>query len=154
MNLVRCSITVFSTALLCSCTAIENDLGKGLAYGKTSETVTRKVDQRDQGYDTNVNSYLWRASLNAVQTLPLATADPQRGLIVTDWYSAPGEIDGRKRISIEILGSDIRRDLVRVSVARQVRVDQSFWVDAPSPAGISQKMEDTILFNARDIRGW
>ena len=154
MNLVRCSITVYSTALLCSCTAIENDLSKGLAYGRDSETVTRKFDQLDQSDNTNVNSYLWRASLSAVQALPLATSDPQRGLIITDWYSAPGEIDGRKRISIEILGSDIRRDLVRVSVARQVRLDQGFWVDAPSPAGISQKMEDTILFNARDIRGW
>lgn len=154
MSLVRYSMSVFIIASLCSCTAIENDLGKGLAFGRESETVTRKVVQRDQRDEINVNSYLWRASLNAVQTLPLATSDPQRGLIVTDWYSAPGEIDGRKRISIEILGSDIRRDLVRVSVARQVRLEQGFWVDAPSPAGISQKMEDTILFNARDIRGW
>lgn len=154
MSLVRCSIFFFVVASLCSCTAIENDLGKGLAYGRSAETLTRKVDQRGDGDETTVNSYLWRASLSAVQTLPLATSDPQRGLIVTDWYSAPGEVDGRKRISIEILGSDIRRDLVRVSVARQVRLDQGFWVDAPSPAGISQKMEDTILFNARDIRGW
>ncbi len=154
MNPCRFFAIAAATVTLCNCTAIENDLGKGLAYGQNSERLTRKADDNPSDTASNVNAYIWRASLNAVQSFPLATSDPQRGTIITDWYSAPGEIDDRKRISIEILGADIRRDLLRVSVARQVRLSEGYWVDAPPPAGISQKMEDTILFNARDIRGW
>ena len=36
-----------------------------------------------------VNSYLWRASLEAVSFMPLLQTDSNGGVIVTDWYSNP-----------------------------------------------------------------
>ncbi len=36
-----------------------------------------------------VNSYLWHASLDTLAFMPLQSADPFGGVIITDWYSAP-----------------------------------------------------------------
>src|SRR6185312_1833780 len=36
-----------------------------------------------------VNSYLWRASLDTLAFMPLASADPYGGVIITDWYVNP-----------------------------------------------------------------
>ena len=41
------------------------------------------------GAGVGVNSYLWRATLDTVSFMPLASADPFGGIIITDWYSPP-----------------------------------------------------------------
>src|SRR6476661_7363353 len=33
-----------------------------------------------------VNAYLWRGALETINFIPLASADPFGGLIITDWY--------------------------------------------------------------------
>ena len=41
-----------------------------------------------------VNSYLWRAAVDTVSFAPLLQANPNSGVIITDWYTnprAPGE---------------------------------------------------------------
>jgi hypothetical protein len=142
-------------ATLPACTAIENDLGRGLAYGMESRTLTRKADENrapDQ-VSSGINAYLWRASLDAVKAIPLVAADPGKGLILTDWYSAPSEPDDRTQMKIEILDRDMRPDTLRVSVARQLRQD-GVWVDAPAMASTAQNLEESIFVRARDIRGW
>jgi hypothetical protein len=142
-------------ATLPACTAIENDLGRGLAYGMESRTLTRKVDE-NRALDkvpSGINAYLWRASLDAVKAIPLVAADPGKGLILTDWYSAPSDPDDRTQMKIEILDRDMRPDTLRVSLVRQQRQD-GVWVDAPAMASTAQNLEESIFVRARDIRGW
>jgi hypothetical protein len=142
-------------ACLPACTAIENDLGRGLAYGMESRTLTRKADENRAPGDvpSGINAYLWRASLDAVKAIPLVAADPGKGLILTDWYSAPSDPDDRTQMKIEILDRDMRPDTLRVSVARQQRQD-GVWVDTPAMASTAQNLEESIFVRARDIRGW
>ena len=52
------------------------DSGTTAISGGTSRTV-------------GVNSYLWHATLDTLSFMPLASADPFGGVIITDWYSAP-----------------------------------------------------------------
>jgi hypothetical protein len=146
-------LAVVST--LPACTAIENDLGRGLAYGMESRTLTRKADENraPDEVPSGINAYLWRASLDAVKAIPLVAADPGRGLILTDWHSAPSDPDDRTQMKIEILDRDMRPDTLRVSVARQQRQD-GVWVDAPAIASTAQNLEESIFVRARDIRGW
>ena len=142
-------------ATLPACTAIENDLGRGLAYGMESRTLTRKVDENraPDKVPSGINAYLWRASLDAVKAIPLVAADPGKGLILTDWYSAPSDPDDRTQMKIEILDRDMRPDTLRVSLVRQQRQD-GVWVDAPAMASTAQNLEESIFVRARDIRGW
>ncbi|MDE2166163.1 MAG: DUF3576 domain-containing protein [Alphaproteobacteria bacterium] len=99
-----------------------------------------------------VNSYLWHASLDTVSFMPLASADPFGGVIITDWYSPPQTPDERFKVNIFILNRDLRADGVRASVFRQKRDDKGIWVDAPVDKNTPVDLENAILARARQIR--
>ncbi|MBQ94778.1 MAG: hypothetical protein CL510_02965 [Actinobacteria bacterium] len=98
-----------------------------------------------------VNSYLWRAALDAVSFAPLLQADSNGGVIVTDWYANPSNPGERIKMTITILDSDLRADALRVAASRQINQAGS-WVDAPIQAATVQKLEDIILTKARELR--
>ena len=98
-----------------------------------------------------VNSYLWRASLEAVSFMPLLQTDSNGGVIVTDWYSNPNNPNERMKVTVTILDQDLRADALRVAASRQTN-QNGLWVDAPVQAATVQKLEDVILTRARDLR--
>ena len=98
-----------------------------------------------------VNSYLWRAAVDTVSFAPLLQANPNSGVIITDWYSNPRAPGERVKITVAVLDPDLRADALRVSASRQV-FQNGAWVDAPVSAATVQKLEDIILTRARDLR--
>lgn len=98
-----------------------------------------------------VNSYLWRAAVDTVSFAPLLQANPNSGVIITDWYTNPKAPGERVKLTVAILDPDLRADALRVSAARQVNQNGA-WVDAPVSAATVQKLEDIILTRARDLR--
>ena len=98
-----------------------------------------------------VNSYLWRASLEALSFMPLVQTDSNGGVIVTDWYANPNNPNERMKVTVVILDQDLRADALRVAASRQVMTN-GVWVDAPVSAATTQKLEDVILTRARDLR--
>ena len=98
-----------------------------------------------------VNSYLWRASLETLSFMPLTQADSAGGVIVTDWYSNPGNPSERVKLSVSILDQDLRADALRIAASREV-LQNGTWVSAPVQAATVQKLEDIILTKARDLR--
>lgn len=98
-----------------------------------------------------VNSYLWRASLEAVSFAPLLQTDSAGGVIVTDWYANPQNPGERVKLTVSILDTDLRADALRVAASRQVS-QAGNWVDAPVQAATVQKLEDIILTKARELR--
>lgn len=98
-----------------------------------------------------VNSYLWRATLDALSFMPLVQTDSQGGVIVTDWYANPQNPGERVKVSVTILDQDLRADALRVAASRQVSQNGA-WVDAPVQAATVQRLEDIILTKARALR--
>ena len=98
-----------------------------------------------------VNSYLWRASLDALSFMPMLQTDSAGGVIVTDWYANPQNPGERVKVSVTILDRDLRADALRVSASRQI-AQAGNWVDAPVQAATVQRLEDIILTKARDLR--
>jgi hypothetical protein len=98
-----------------------------------------------------VNSYLWRAAVDTVSFAPLLQANPNSGVIITDWYTNPKAPGERVKLTVAVLDPDLRADAIRVSAARQVNQNGA-WVDAPVSAATVQKLEDIILTRARDLR--
>ena len=98
-----------------------------------------------------VNAYLWRAALDTVSFAPLLQANPNSGVIITDWYSSPKAPGERVKLTVAVLDPDLRADALRVSAARQVNQGGT-WADAPVTAATVQKLEDIILTRARDLR--
>ena len=98
-----------------------------------------------------VNTYLWKAAVDTVSFAPLLQANPNSGVIITDWYTNPKAPGERVKLTVAVLDPDLRADALRVSAARQVNQNGA-WVDAPVAAATVQKLEDIILTRARDLR--
>ena len=109
-------------------------------------------EKNDGSTGIGVNSYLWRASLDTVSFMPLASADPFGGVIITDWYTPAETPDERLKVNIVILGRQLRADGVRASVFRQLRDSSGTWADAAVASETATELEDAILTRARQLR--
>ena len=98
-----------------------------------------------------VNTFLWRAAVDTVSFAPLLQANPNSGVIITDWYTNPRAPGERVKLTVSILDQDLRADALRVAASRQVN-QNGVWADAPVTAATVQKLEDIILTRARDLR--
>lgn len=112
--------------------------------------------RKKEGEDTGasgiaVNSFLWRASLDTVSFMPLASADPFGGVILTDWYTPPETENERFKINVFILSRELRSDGVRVRAFKQVKQGGT-WVDSDVTDDTARQLEDTILTRARQLR--
>lgn len=109
-------------------------------------------DEKESGSGgIGVNSFLWRASLDTISFMPLASADPFGGVILTDWYSPPETPNERLKMNVLILSRQLNSDGVRVKVFRQLRKSGQ-WIDATVAVGTGRKIEDSILVRARQMR--
>ena len=99
-----------------------------------------------------VNGYLWRATLDTLAFMPLASADPYGGVILTDWYVNPEKTDERFKCTVYILDTRLRADGLNVTVFRQVRDANGGWVDAVANDQTSIDIENAILTRARQLR--
>ena len=115
-------------------------------FGRSSST------PEDSGGGIGVNSYLWRASLDSISFMPLASADPFGGVIITDWYTPPETPDERFKVNVYILGRQLRADGIKAAVFRQQRSASGSWADAPVETKTAVELENAILTRARQLR--
>ena len=99
-----------------------------------------------------VNAFLWRATLDTISFMPLLSADPFGGVIITDWYAPPETPDERFKMTVYILTRALRSDGVQVTVFRQARGDDGAWEDRATSPDTAISLEDKILDRARQIR--
>ncbi|MBS7810621.1 DUF3576 domain-containing protein [Roseococcus pinisoli] len=103
------------------------------------------------GGGMTVNAFLWRATLDTLSFMPLASADPFGGVIITDWYSPPQAEGERFKATAYVIGRQLRSDGVRVQIFRQVNRGGA-WTDAPASSATNSEMEDRVLARARELR--
>ena len=120
--------------------------GEGGLFGSEA-----KKDDGSGGGGVGVNSLLWRASLDTVSFMPLVSADPFGGVIITDWYTPPQTPEERFKVNIYILGRALRADGIRASVFRQQQQGGS-WIDAPVALNTATDLENAILTRARELK--
>lgn len=122
------------------------------ATGRRGNGQTAAQEGTGGGGGIGVNAYLWRASLETLDFIPLLSADPFGGLIITDWYQPAEAPDERFKLQVLIRDVVLRADAVRVSVLRQRRDPRAGWVDVPADPRTATELEDKILTRARQIR--
>ena len=99
-----------------------------------------------------VNGYLWRATLDTLSFMPLASADPYGGVVITDWYVNPEKPDERFKATAYILDTRLRADGLNVTVFKQISDGAGGWTDAPTSAQTETDIENAILTRARQLR--
>jgi hypothetical protein len=138
------------------------DMAAGLG-GKTQEQGSlfgpgglfgSKADKKDAPETgVAVNAFLWRASLDTINFIPLVSADPFGGVIITDWYTPAESPNERMKVQITILDRELRADGVRVAVFKQQTSPKGgTWVDAQVDPRTNTEIENAILTRARQLR--
>lgn len=106
-------------------------------------TIWDAFGPNDAEQTTNVNRYLWTASLDVLNFLPVQEVDPFTGVIVTGYGTPPG--GGRSyRATVHISDPAL--------AARSLSVALQSSGGAPVSAATSRAVEDAILSRARQLR--
>jgi hypothetical protein len=122
---------------------ITGDDGIVLLGGKSKSEATEGI---------NVNGYLWKATLDNVYFMPLISADPFGGTILTDWFKESASSRERYKLNIFITGTELRADALRVAAFKQRMNSQGNWVDTDVDPSVATEIEDKILLKARELR--
>jgi len=133
--------------------SVANAQTGGRLTGPEGLTLFRSGRDEDTGGGggIGVNSFLWRASLDTTSFMPLASADPFGGVIITDWYSPPETPNERFKMTVYILDRSLRADGIRVALFKQQR-NGNEWVDVRPAPDTAVTLENAILTRARELR--
>ncbi|MBX9977782.1 MAG: DUF3576 domain-containing protein [Alphaproteobacteria bacterium] len=119
-----------------------------LVFGKPQNM---KYGEVPGGGPMRVNIHLWKATLDTLSFMPLASADAVGGVIVTDWYSAATSSSERLKLTVYIQDRQLRADAIKVTVFKEVNKSGN-WVAATSDTSTARQIEDIILSKARDLK--
>jgi hypothetical protein len=160
---------ILLSAVLLSLTSCANSGASGdNSYPKTREEEQQEAMGKLTGEDgivlfggskksaategINVNSFLWRASLDMVHKMPLISADPFGGTIITDWYALDDNPSERYKINVYIIGPELRSDAIKVGAFKQTRNAKGVWSESLSHPALASELENKILLKAREIK--
>lgn len=99
-----------------------------------------------------VNGLLWRASLDTLSFLPLESADPLGGLIVSEWWSDPSLPNEWLKVQVYILDSRLRADGLKIQVYRRTGATADTAQAAAVDPDTALQLENAILTRARLLR--
>ena len=136
-------------ALLCA--LVLAGCGSSNDGSREMDTGTSAIASGSTRVTLGVNSYLWHASLDTLSFLPLVSADPFGGVIISEWYVAPSSPNERLKVTVYIMDRSLRADGLKVVVFRQTR-NGNVWQDAQASPDTAHKLEDSILTRARELR--
>jgi len=136
-------------ALLCA--LVLAGCGSSNDGAREMDTGTSAIASGSSRVTLGVNSYLWHASLDTLSFLPLTSADPFGGVIISEWYVAPSSPNERLKVTVYIMDRALRADGLKVVVFRQVK-GTAGWADAVTSPETAHKLEDSILTRARELR--
>ena len=90
---------------------------------------------------------LWRASLDTIDFIPLASVNYSGGIIITDWYSADMSNESIK-ISIRFLTNEIRSDALDIKVFNRKCKAQFNCLITKNSGNLVSELTDKILKTA------
>jgi len=121
---------IFAIMILTSCKGlIENRGDARKSPPDPRERVKRNIEEgrgfslmgsvkgRNSGtFDFASSNELWRASLDTIDFMPLASANYSGGIIITDWYSSENNLEESLKISIRFLTNEVRSDALDIKI--------------------------------------
>ena len=104
-----------------------------------------------QSVSMAINPYLWRGTLETIDFMPISSADSVGGMIITDWYSTPGNQNERCKLNILISGKTLKTENLKVTSFCQNFKNQ-IWVSKEVDKEKNVKIENAILNKAKKLK--
>ena len=98
-----------------------------------------------------INVFLWKGALDTINFMPLTSADPIGGTIITDWYSTSNNQFERCKLNIFISGKTLNAENLKVTSFCQEFKDQ-IWINTNIDENNNIKIENAILNKAKKLK--
>ena len=106
--------------------------GRGIGgFGKKNQNTN---------YQFATSNPMWRASLDTLDFMVLATVDYAGGLIISDWYS-DNNPDEAIKITLRFLDNEVRVDALKVTIHKKICKNNNCRI---------QKIENDLSFDIKD----
>jgi hypothetical protein len=93
----------------------EKRVAKNLEEGRGFRLMGGKKNKSGD-FEFASSNALWKASLDTIDFIPLASANYSGGIIITDWYSSEKDLNESIKISIRFLTNEVRSDALDIKV--------------------------------------
>ena len=121
---------------------------KNVAEGR-GVTLSKLGGTRGTTYEFSTSNPLWRASLDTLDFIPMATVDYSGGTIVSDWYSDNSQKNEAIKITVRFLSTEIRSDSLKIVVHKKVcGSNQVCDVNMINNSVLVDELQSTILRKA------
>ena len=156
------SILILSTMILSSC---NGKLPGGDARKNSTDPKERVKKNLEEGrgfrldnalggmkgggvFEFASSNELWRATLDAIDFMPLASVNYSGGIIITDWYSTNQTSNESIKISIRFLTNEIRADALNIKVFNRKCLTQTNCVISEKTGDLTPQLMKKILKTA------
>ncbi len=89
---------------------------KNLEEGKGFRIDDAFSNKSSGNFEFATANELWRASLDTIDFMPIATANYSGGILITDWYSDNQNLNESIKVSIRFLTNEVRSDALNIKI--------------------------------------
>jgi len=118
---------------------------------KPTKSIAKETPAASPVKSTNI--YLWQATLDAVQFMPILASDSSGGVLSTDWYEDADFPNERYKFNILIKSTELRADSIHVTAFKQI-LEEGRWKDIKVSSTVAGEMEEKIFIKARELKAW
>jgi len=123
-------------------------VAKNLEEGRGFRLSNAMNKSRGGVFEFASSNELWRASLDTIDFMPLASVNYSGGIIITDWYSTNENSNESIKISIRFLTNEIRSDALNIKVFNKKCMSGSNCVTSEKQGNINTELKTKILKTA------
>jgi len=111
-------------------------------------SITEKLKKSGGVFEFASSNELWRASLDIIDFMPLASVNYSGGIIITDWYSTDQSSNESIKISIRFLSNEVRSDALDIKVFNKKCLTQLNCVISETAGNLISELKEKILKTA------
>ncbi|MDC0370186.1 DUF3576 domain-containing protein, partial [Pelagibacteraceae bacterium] len=116
--------------------------GRGVSLGEIAR------GRGKTNYEFSTSNPMWRATLETLDFLPLATVDYSGGLVITDWYTDTDAASDSLKITVRFLSNEIKTNSLKVIVHKRTCKEFNKCKTNILQSKISEELTRTILAKA------
>ena len=151
---------LLSSALLNSCASLPGSdarkfpadpkerIKQNMEQGKGFRLMDKLSRKGNGNFEFASSNELWRASLDTIDFMPLASVNYSGGIIITDWYSTDNSNESIK-VSIRFLTNEIRSDALDIKVFKRKCTTQNSCIVSEQSGNLTTELTRKILKTAK-----
>ncbi len=121
---------------------------KNIEEGRSFKLMDKMTKGGNGTFEFASSNELWRASLDTIDFMPLASVNYSGGIIITDWYSTNQDSDESIKISIRFLTNEIRSDSLDIKIFNKKCTTASNCVISEKTGDLIPELRQKILKTA------